>query len=104
MRQYTKEEVSQNKTVMIEAALARAEKIGFGKLTRNEVADACKCSPALVSLRFGTLDSMKRDIMRAAIRLESLSVVAYALAVGHPICKKITPELKARASAHLSGN
>lgn len=104
MRQHTKQELNQNKTAMIDAALKRAEAVGFANLTRNEVADACGISPALVSGRFGTFTEMKRDILRAAVKKESLGVIAYALAVGHPICKKISPELKARASAHLSSN
>ena len=103
MRQHTKEEVSKNKTAMIEAALTRAECVGFANLTRVEIADACGVSPALVSLRFGTLASMKRDVIRAAIRKESLPVIAYLMAVKDPACKKITPELKARASAHIAG-
>lgn len=103
MRQYTKEQLSTKKTEMVTAALARAEKIGFGSLTRDEVANACNCSPALVNIRFGTLAAMKNDILRAAIKRERLPIVAYALAVAHPLCKKISPELRAKASAHLSG-
>lgn len=104
MRAYTKEEMSLKKSAMITAALKRAERIGFGKLTRAEVADACGVSPGLVSQRFGTLTTMKRDVLRAAIKQESMSVLAYALAVDDPICKKITPELREKVSAHLAGN
>lgn len=103
MRKYTAEQQEQNKTAMIDAALKMAEKIGFASLTRVKVAEACRVSPGLVSQRFGTLDAMRRDILRAAMKKESLSVLAYAVATKHPICKKFDPALRKKIAAHLTG-
>ncbi len=102
MRKYTKKEADQNKNDMIEKALAVAEKVGFSSLTRTRVAEACGVSPGLINYRFGTLAAMQRDIVRAAIRKESLAVIAHVIAVGHPLAKKIDPDLRQKAIASMS--
>ena len=102
MRQHTKSEMEQHKTEMTTAALKLAEKIGFENLTRDNIAEACGVSPALINFRFGTMTDMRRSILRAAVKSESLKIVAYAIATHHPVSKKISPELRKRALDKLA--
>lgn len=89
---------------ILAAAVTQAETVGIHKVTRNDVADRAGVSPALVSFHLGTLPNMNRAIMRAAIRTESVAIVAQGLAGGDPHAKNAPPELKERALAHLAAN
>lgn len=89
-------------TEMIQTALELAEKIGFGNLTRENIGHACGLVPSMVNARFGTMTEMRRTIIRAAIKNETLPVIAYLIATNHPAAKNIPSDLKFRALAHLT--
>jgi AcrR family transcriptional regulator len=92
---------TQIKSEMVDKALALAVKIGFANLTRANISEACGITPSLVNHRFGTMTEMRRTIARAAIRSETLPVIAELVATKNPLVKKIPDSLKARAIAQL---
>ena len=49
---------------------------GWSKLTRDSVAKEAGCAEGLVSKYFGTMITLRRSIMRAAIVAGNLAVVA----------------------------
>lgn len=82
-------------------ALDVAEKSGFSKLSRTEVAEQCGVSSSLIQYHFKTIPNFKRDVMRYAIKTERLSVIAEGLATRNPHALKAPQELKDRAIASL---
>lgn len=85
------------KTQMLEAALSLAAVHGFNRVTREQIARVADCSTGLVSLHCGTMPDLRRDIVRAAVRLENLVVLGQAIAAGDAHARRAPEELKRRA-------
>lgn len=64
---------------LLDVALKLAEKHGYPSLTRESIASEAQVSPALVTARLGTMDALRRSVMRQAIRRRCLRVVAEGL-------------------------
>lgn len=64
---------------IISAAVRRSIDVGYNKISRDDIAIAANCSPALVSQYLGTLIHMRRQIMRAAVANEVLEVIAQGI-------------------------
>ena len=86
---------------LLRTAVEVASVRGWRAMTRECVAVAAGVSPALVSARLGTMDALRRSVMRAAIRQQVVSIVAEGLAVGDPHARKAPDELKRLAADHL---
>lgn len=84
------------------AALNLAVEVGYSKITREGIAARASISPALVSVRLGTMDSLRRKLMRYAIRMRCLKVIAQGLAVGDRHALKAPTPLKLEALAALA--
>lgn len=84
------------------AAIAIAEVPGgFSTITRESVATKVGCADSLVSRYFGTMPTFKRDIMRAAVAKDNLSIIAQGLALSNPYAQKASDEIKTKALASL---
>lgn len=79
------------------AIIVAAQPNGWAKLTREAVAREAGCADSLLSKYFGTMINFRRSIMREAIRLNDLSVIAQGLAAGDKCAQKVHPDLKFRA-------
>lgn len=90
------------KKQILDAALDLAEKQGYAHVTREAIAAAADCAPALVSNYYGTMVSFRRDIMRAAIRERRLPIVAQGLAANDPHAKKAPDDVKQAALESLA--
>ena len=66
---------------ILDAALRVAEHRGYQMMTRDDIALAAGCSPALVSEVLGTMQALRRSVMRAAVSREVLPVIAQGLAL-----------------------
>lgn len=64
---------------LLAAALRVAASTGWRQMTREGIAEAAGVSPALVSVRLGTMDALRRSVMRAAIKQRVLPIVAEGL-------------------------
>ena len=82
---------------LLETALWFANAKGFANLNRVSLAEAAGVSPALISKYFGTVDQLKNDVMRRAVKTENLNVIAQGLACQNRHAQKASDELKARA-------
>lgn len=87
------------------AALTLAERSpgGYRSLSREAIAQAAEVSPALVSARMGTMESVRRLIIRAAIKAGNARVVAQGLAVGDPHARKAPDALRQKAAKLITG-
>ena len=83
---------------LIEVALKLAAAEGWRKLTHAAVARAAGVSQGLVVARLGTMDQVRRAVMRAAVRQRIVSVVAEGLAVRDKHAAKADEELRALAA------
>lgn len=90
------------KKQILDAALHLAERDGYTHVTREAVAAAANCAPALISSYFGTMPSFKRDIMRAAVRERRLRIVAQGLAAADPHARKAPDDVKAAALSAIA--
>jgi AcrR family transcriptional regulator len=87
---------------ILDEALRCAEVYGYTNITRQMVADRLGLAPGLVSHYFGTMDDLRRDVMRHAIKRENLRVVAQGVIAGHPVAMRAPRDLKSRALAALA--
>lgn len=80
------------------AALRVAEKPGsYAKLTRAAVATEAICTEGLVSRYFGTMISLRRAVMRAAIQTKNLAIIAQGIACNDKIAAKAPTQIKTAA-------
>jgi AcrR family transcriptional regulator len=83
------------------AALRLAADVGYTHVTRDDIALAAGCSPALVSEIFGTVKNLRRAMMRAAVANHVLPVIAQGLALRDPHALRAPAELRAEAAGSI---
>jgi len=86
---------------ILSAALQVAATCGYLRVTRDAVAAAAGCSPALVSHYFGTLVCLHRAIMGEALRTRNLRVIAQGLSHGDRRARNAPEELRRAAAGAL---
>lgn len=89
------------KASILQIALALSEKHHYTTVTRNDISNKGGFAPTLVQYHFGTMNQLRRDIMRLAIQTENLVVIAQGLACKDKHAQKAAPELKEKAVKHL---
>lgn len=89
------------RNTILEAALRCSIEHGYTHVTREMIATRAECSPALISAHMGTMPNLRRAIMREAIRVECLPVVAQGLALRDRHAQAAPPHLKDKALATL---
>ena len=95
-------DVRVRRDTILTAAVRLAEKKGYTRITREEIATEADCSPALVSEMFGTMPRLRRCIQRAAVTNEVLAVIAQGLAVKDPHAMAAPDHVKAAVGKYLS--
>jgi len=87
---------------ILQVAVQLAAINGYDKITRDGVAEHAGVSMGLVTKYFGTMNQLRRDIMRAAIKREVPEIIAQGLVNGDARAKKAPDELKEKAKAILA--
>lgn len=82
---------------LLAVALVLAESGHYTNVTRGEVAKAAHVSGPVLNYHFGTMAQFRRDLMRYAIRMESIKVLAQGLSIQDPQAVRAPSELKRRA-------
>jgi AcrR family transcriptional regulator len=90
------------KASILNAAIRMALLHGYQKTTRLDIAIAADCSEALVSAYFGTMTQMRRAVVRHAIKIRKIPIIAQALAAEDPQAMKAPMELRIEAAARLT--
>lgn len=86
------------KEQILSAAVAVASrKNGWSTLTREAVAAEANCVPSLLSKYFGTMPAFRRTLMREAVRVRNMSIVAQGLAAGDAHARKAPADLRSAA-------
>jgi len=87
---------------ILSAALQVAATSGYLRVTRDAVAAAAGCSPALVSFHLGTIPQMQRAIMGEALRVKHLRVIAQGLSHGDRRARNAPLAIREAAAASLT--
>lgn len=86
------------------AALAVcSEETTYSRVTREEIAKRAGIPPTLITYHCGTMPDLRRDIMREAVRVGCLPVIAQGLAARDRHAQKAPEDLRQRALESLGG-
>jgi AcrR family transcriptional regulator len=89
---------------LLAVAVELAATVGWRSLTREQIATAAGVSPGLVSARLGTMDALRRSVMRQAVTQRCVPVVAQGLAMKDRQAMRADETLRAEAAAWVGGN
>lgn len=87
---------------LMPAAIEAAKRYGFADVTRQQIADQAGCSPALISKHLGTMPTLRRDLMRYAVRHEIVEIVAQGLGARSPYALRAPEALRRRVATYLT--
>jgi len=90
----------ERKEAILSAAIELATVKGYQQITRDGIAEQAGVSMGLVTRYFSTMNQLRRDVMRHAIKREILSIVADGMACRDPHAMKAPEELRRRAFEH----
>lgn len=96
------EQTASRRRGILQAALAEARVDGYQWITRNAIAARAGVSTGAVSLAYGGLVALKREVMREAVRTGDAAIIAQGLADGSTIAKSAPQALKDRAAELLT--
>jgi len=83
------------------AALQLSIMHGYTKVTRDMVAKAVGLTPQAIQHHIGTMENLRRDVMRKAVQDECLAVIAQGMANKDKHAMRADDGLKAQARAAL---
>ena len=86
---------------ILAAAVKLSEKHGYSNITREMVAVAAKCSPALISAYYGSFEPLRSAVLRHAVVTSNLTILAQGLVARHRIALAAPQALKAKAAKLL---
>lgn len=89
------------KAQMLDCAMAVAAKVGWRRMTRKDIATACHTSDALVTARLGTMEAIRRLVMREAVKRGDTAVLVQGLAERDRGAMRAPEALKAAARLAL---
>ena len=83
---------------ILKVAVELSIKQGYNHIRRDDVAEAAGVSEGLVTNYFNTMNQLRRDIIRVAIKKEIPEIIAQGLANGDKHARKAPSELKEKAA------
>jgi DNA-binding transcriptional regulator YbjK len=90
------EKSKEKRRVILVAAFGIAMRAwGWNSLTRLSVAQEAKCSSGIVSFHFGTMDGLRREVIKLAVKSGAYSVIGQAIAAGDPYALTLPRQIKA---------
>lgn len=85
------------KELVLNTALQLAKVNGFQSLTRDGVATEAGIAMGQVNHAYGTMNQLKRAVMRAAVHREELSIIAFGVVTGDKEAHKAPKWLQDKA-------
>lgn len=86
---------------ILAAALRVAERDGYASLRRDAIAEEAGVTGGLVTIRLGSMEQVRRSVMRFAIKQRSMRVIAEGLAAKDRHALKAPQELREAAADWL---
>ena len=90
-----------DKLQILKAAVALAKTRGYRGVFKRHVAAVLGCGMGTINYHFGTMDALRAEIVREAIRLGDRQIVLQAVALRDPIIwrKNLAPSLREKLDA-----
>lgn len=85
------------KQQIIEVAADLSEEHGYLRFTRDQVAGRIGCATGLINHHFGTMNQLRRSVMRYAVTEHRLKIIAQGLINSDPHAVAADEELKQAA-------
>ena len=85
------------RSTILAACIILAERFGYRNITRDAIATAAGVTPSVVTYHLGTMVELRRHVMREAIRVRCLKIIAQGIAGGDKHARKASPELQRAA-------
>ena len=86
----------ERKAQILAAGLKLAVQFGYMRLTDRDLAREAKCSKSLVLHHFGSISTVRREILLEAIRVENLAVIRQGWGMNAPEIKTCPPDVLQR--------
>ena len=86
----------ERKAQILAAGLKLAVQFGYMNLTDRDLAREARCSKSLVLHYFGSILTVRREILLEAIRVENLAVIRQGWGMNAPEIKTCPPEILKR--------
>lgn len=90
------------KQSILDGAVKLAQRQHYATITRDQLASACDVAGALINHYFGTIEKLRDEIVKEAVRREVLRVVAQGIIAKHPATRRASLDLRRRALASLT--
>jgi AcrR family transcriptional regulator len=84
----------QRKSDILVASLKIAERDGYDRISRKQIAEAAGVSEALVSHHFGTMPHFRRELMRFAVKRQNPRIVLQGLLAKDAQARKAPEDLQ----------
>ena len=84
---------------LLDVALKLASADGWHSLTHAKIASAAGVTNGTVVARLGTMEAIRRSVMRAAVKHRCVPVVAEGLVLGNPHARRADDLLREAAAA-----
>jgi AcrR family transcriptional regulator len=98
----SRKEPEQRKQEILNAAIELSKEIGYSHITRDGVAERAGTSYALVSVYYGTIDNLKSEVLKEAIKQEILEIIGQGLARKDKQTARLPLKLKRKVLQYLS--
>lgn len=92
----------QRKKILLCTAIGLSIKLGYQNITRDQIAESAGVSNALINRYFGTMDKLKKQVVRTAIKQEVMEILEQALGMRDSQIAKIPDTLKHKILAHMA--
>ena len=85
-----------NKQTILSAAVTLAKSRGYRGVLKRHLSTVLGCGMGTINYHFGTMDALRAEIVREAIRSDDRQIVLQAVALRDPIIwrKNLAPSLR----------
>lgn len=87
------------KQQILAAALTMAEDLGYQNVLKRHISKYLKIGMGTVNSNWGTMEALRYEVVREAIRTSNAKVMLQAIAAVHPLTIRMSVEKRALAFA-----
>lgn len=87
--------------VLLSKVYDLAQEQGFDALTRDAIAEHCNCAIGTINYHFHTMAKLRNAVMRKAVEMENLEIMACGIAQRNKVVLAAPVELKKKAAELL---
>lgn len=92
------------KTQILDVTMELSRKHGYTDVTKQMITDRIGTSATVVNRYYGTMNQLRRDIVRHAIANQDLTIIGQALVAKDPYVRKVPADLRKRAIVAFAAN